>query len=186
MVPSPLSMPVTPLPMNCADSLPIISSPPCPSKISSPACDPPAPEPIRLIAAGLMYRDFITVGVLCRNVKLRESSGELVKDNWIYIQEPDVLVGRLQIFNNWSPAMVSDPNTIWIGLEYFCNEGDSLWNRTDADLVQLAKSELVSLGLVDLTDVSDSVVDPDAEDLPRILRRVQRFRANYRLGEYDR
>ena len=93
---------------------------------------PPAPEPVREIASGLMYRDFITVGLLCRNVKLREPSGELVKDNWIYIQEPDVFVGRLQIFNNWSPAMVPIPTKSGSVLEYFCNEGDSLWNKTDA------------------------------------------------------
>jgi protoporphyrinogen oxidase len=120
--------------------------------------DPPAPPPVRDIANGLLYRDFITVGLLWRDVKLREASGELVKDNWIYIQEPDVLVGRLQIFNNWSPAMVADPSKIWMGLEYFCNENDSLWNMTDEQLIELAKAELASLGMVDRADICDAIV----------------------------
>ncbi len=119
---------------------------------------PPAPDSVRTIANGLVYRDFITIGLLCRNVKLREPSGDLVKDNWIYIQEPDVLVGRLQIFNNWSPAMVADPANIWLGLEYFCNETDSLWNKNDCALIDLAKSELSKLGMVDPSDVCDAVV----------------------------
>ena len=85
--------------------------------------NPPAPAPVREVSDGLIYRDFITVGVLCNKIKLREASGELVKDNWIYIQEPDVLVGRLQIFNNWSPALVADPNHIWIGLGILLQRG---------------------------------------------------------------
>ena len=119
---------------------------------------PPAPQSVRTVANGLVYRDFITIGLLCRDVKLREPSGDLVKDNWIYIQEPDVLVGRLQIFNNWSPAMVADPTNIWMGLEYFCNEGDALWNKSDSELIDLAKSELSSLGMVDPTAVCDATV----------------------------
>jgi len=119
---------------------------------------PPAPDSVRHIANALVYRDFITIGLLCHNVKLRERSGELVKDNWIYIQEPDVLVGRLQIFNNWSPAMVADASQVWLGLEYFCNENDGLWSKSDTELIQVAKSEMVSLGMLDLTDVLDAVV----------------------------
>jgi protoporphyrinogen oxidase len=89
---------------------------------------------------------------------LKEPSGELVRDNWIYVQEPDVLVGRLQIFNNWSPAMVADPGKVWIGLEYFCNETDDIWKKSDAGLIELAKSELESMGMVVREDVSDAVV----------------------------
>ncbi len=63
-------------------------------------------------------------------------------DNWIYIQEPDVRVGRLQIFNNWSPYMVRDPRTVWVGLEYFCSVGDTLWSRSDAEILELAAREL--------------------------------------------
>jgi protoporphyrinogen oxidase len=135
---------------------------------------PPAPATIREIADGLMYRDFITVGVLCEGIKLREASGELVKDNWIYIQEPDVLVGRLQIFNNWSPAMVANPAHIWIGLEYFCNEGDSLWMRTDEQIVELARSELASMNIVEPDKVVDSTV----------IRMLKTYPAYF--GSYDR
>ena len=119
---------------------------------------PAASAAIRAIADGLVYRDFITIGLLCRNVKLRNTSGELVRDNWIYIQEPDVLVGRLQIFNNWSPAMVADAANIWVGLEYFCNENDAVWNKSEKELIELAKSELVRLGMVEHDDVCDAVV----------------------------
>jgi protoporphyrinogen oxidase len=119
---------------------------------------PAPPEIVRTIAGGLVYRDFITIGLLCDDVKLKEPSGELVRDNWIYVQEPDVLVGRLQIFNNWSPAMVADPGKVWIGLEYFCNETDDIWKKSDAGLIELAKSELESMGMVVREDVSDAVV----------------------------
>lgn len=84
------------------------------------------PKEILEISEGLAYRDFITVGLLCESINLKERDGNTVKDNWIYIQESDVKVGRLQIFNNWSPYMVSDKRKTWIGLEYFCQEGDHL------------------------------------------------------------
>ena len=119
---------------------------------------PPAPEPIREIANGLIYRDFLTVGVLCKGLIVRDKDGGQIKDNWIYVQEPDVLVGRIQIFNNWSPYMVADPVKTWIGLEYFCYEGDSLWNRTDEQLVELAKEELERLNFVKPADVFDTTV----------------------------
>jgi protoporphyrinogen oxidase len=137
--------------------------------------DPPPPEPVRDVAAGLIYRDFITVGLLCDAVKLREPSGELVKDNWIYIQEPDVLVGRLQIFNNWSPAMVADSTKIWIGLEYFCNESDALWQKSDAEIMELAKSEMVKLNMVDSASVSDAIVIRMPKTYPAYFGSYDRF-----------
>ncbi len=136
---------------------------------------PAAPAAIREIANGLMYRDFITVGVLCDRIKLREASGELVKDNWIYIQEPDVLVGRLQIFNNWSPAMVANPSHVWIGLEYFCNEGDSLWRRSDEQIVDLAKSELAAMNIVEPDNVVDSTVIRMLKTYPAYFGSYERF-----------
>ena len=96
------------------------------------------------IALGLEYRDFITVGVLL----LKEDFTEDLKDNWIYIQEPGFVVGRIQIFNNWSPYMVHSDDHIWIGLEYFCNENDGLWKMEDRALYELATNEIKSLGLV--------------------------------------
>jgi protoporphyrinogen oxidase len=137
--------------------------------------NPPAPAEIREISDGLMYRDFITVGVLCDRIKLKETSGELVKDNWIYIQEPDVLVGRLQIFNNWSPSMVADPSKVWIGLEYFCNEGDGLWQRTDAEMIDLAKQELASMNILDPENVFDATVIRMPKTYPAYFGSYDRF-----------
>jgi protoporphyrinogen oxidase len=136
---------------------------------------PPAPRQVKEVSDGLMYRDFITVGVLCDKVKLLEPTGELVKDNWIYIQEPDVLVGRLQVFNNWSPAMVAEPGKIWIGLEYFCNEGDALWSRTDAEMIELAKTELASMNMLDRPDVLDATVIRMPKTYPAYFGSYDRF-----------
>lgn len=116
------------------------------------------PKNIKLISDGLLYRDFITVGLLCNRLKIKDPGGNDITDNWIYIQESDVLVGRLQIFNNWSPYMVSDPTKMWIGLEYFCNETDELWNKSDKNLIDLAKYEMEKIGIVDQVDVIDATV----------------------------
>jgi protoporphyrinogen oxidase len=139
------------------------------------AMDPPAPAHVREISDGLVYRDFITVGILCNRFKLREASGELVKDNWIYIQEPDVLVGRLQIFNNWSPSMVADPDKVWIGLEYFCNDTDPLWNKSDAEMIELAESELASMNILDRGDSLDATVIRMPKTYPAYFGSYDRF-----------
>lgn len=115
------------------------------------------------IARGLPYRDFITVGLLVdkltiKNLTKIKTLGDIVPDCWIYIQEPSVKLGRLQIFNNWSPYMVADPqNTVWLGLEYFCNEGDELWQMGDDDFIKFAIEELASIGIIEAADVRDSV-----------------------------
>ena len=122
---------------------------------------PAAPERVRAVADGLIYRDFITVGLLVDRLKVRSAGradNRLIPDNWIYIQEPDVKLGRLQIFNNWSPGMVADRDKVWIGLEYFCNEGDLLWRKKDGEIVELAIEELASIGIIDAEDVLDSVL----------------------------
>jgi protoporphyrinogen oxidase len=121
------------------------------------------PADIRDIALNLPYRDFITVGLLVRKMRPNPQSrstqdNHMPPDNWIYIQESDVKVGRLQIFNNWSPGMVSHPDDIWMGLEYFCNEGDALWQMTDEALQNLAREEMARMNLIDPADVKDSVV----------------------------
>ena len=105
------------------------------------AFHPGAPEAVRKISNSLQYRDFITVGLLVSQLVVRDeaSPNGLIKDNWIYIQEPEVKAGRLQIFNNWSPYMVADAKTVWIGVEYFCNQGDALWNLADDEMAALAK-----------------------------------------------
>jgi protoporphyrinogen oxidase len=123
--------------------------------------EPHAPPRVREVASGLDYRDFITVGLLYKRL-LPTPSGQgplnLVPDNWIYVQEAGVKVGRLQIFNNWSPYMVRDSNTVWIGLEYFCREGDELWQMSDDDLVRLGVEEMQRLRLADPGDHLDGVV----------------------------
>lgn len=124
---------------------------------------PPAADRVQAVANGLMYRDFITVGVLLKKMKLKNETRiktihNIVPDNWIYIQEREVKLGRLQIFNNWSPYMVKDPDTVWIGLEYFCNEGDILWCKPDAEFAAFAIDELDQIGIIEKKDVLDSTV----------------------------
>ncbi|MBU0625173.1 NAD(P)/FAD-dependent oxidoreductase [Patescibacteria group bacterium] len=124
---------------------------------------PAAPEAVQQIAAGLVYRDFITVGLLLKKMSIKNSTGipsinDIVPDNWIYIQERDVKLGRLQIFNNWSPYLVHDPDTVWIGLEYFCQEGDELWNKSAEEFASFAAAELAHIGVIDQADVLDSTV----------------------------
>ncbi len=121
------------------------------------------PVAVRRVSDGLQYRDFITVGLLLNKLKIKNETtvftlNGLVPDNWIYIQERDVKVGRLQIFNNWSPYMVADIEKVWIGLEYFCNEGDELWEMSDAEFIQFAINELHSIDIIDKTEVIDSAI----------------------------
>jgi protoporphyrinogen oxidase len=106
------------------------------------------------IASELPYRSFITVGLLLRSMR----GGPAPPDNWIYIQEPDVRIGRLQIFNNWSPALVADPSTVWLGLEYFCDQGDDLWTMEDEAFLRFAAGELEKIGLIDRKDVIDGTL----------------------------
>ena len=138
----------------------------------------PAPPPaVREIAEGLVYRDFITVGLLTRGLQIHDDARlkQGVKDNWIYIQEPDVRVGRLQIFNNWSPWMVGEAGTTWVGLEYFCNEGDDLWRMTDDDLKALARREMAAIGIVDPNDVLDATVIRVEKTYPAYFGTYGRF-----------
>lgn len=121
------------------------------------------PSIVLTVSDGLQYRDFITVGLLLNKLKIKNETkiktlNGLVPDSWIYIQERDVKVGRLQIFNNWSPYMVADIDKVWIGLEYFCNEGDTLWEMKNDDFIQFAINELQSIDIIDKNDVLDSTL----------------------------
>lgn len=115
------------------------------------------PEHEAKIAAGLPYRDFVTVGLLLDKLNLKNETdirtlGNIVPDCWIYVQDVGVKMGRIQIFNNWSPYMVADPqNKVWIGLEYFCNEGDKFWNLSDADCIKFGVGELIRMGIIPQT-----------------------------------
>ena len=117
----------------------------------------PVPEAVKTIAEGLPYRDFITVGLLLKKLTVDGKAGT-IPDNWVYIQERDVRIGRLQVFNNWSPWLVKDPETVWLGLEYFCMEGDELWSMDDAALRHFAAAELEQIGLIEQRDVLDGTV----------------------------
>jgi protoporphyrinogen oxidase len=123
---------------------------------------PHPPARVTEVAEGLYYRDFLTVGLLLKKLHVQEK-GKVpqadVPDNWIYIQEGKVRVGRVQIFNNWSPYMVADrKNTMWIGLEYFVNEGGDLWVMDDQKLVELGMSEMETIGMIKREDVLDGCV----------------------------
>ena len=113
--------------------------------------DPPVPDNVLKAAEALNYRDFLTVALIIKQP-------ELFPDNWIYIHDADVKVGRIQNFKNWSPSMVPDPEKTCLGLEYFCFEGDGLWTMPDADLIELGKKELGLLGLATPSDVIDGAV----------------------------
>jgi protoporphyrinogen oxidase len=116
------------------------------------------------IAEHLPYRDFMTAGLLLKRMNAPADRGSrahangMPPDNWIYIQEPDVKIGRLQVFNNWSPALVADPGTIWLGLEYFCREGDDLWSLQNDRFIDFAAAELEKIGMISRRDVLDGTV----------------------------
>ena len=123
------------------------------------------PEEVQEIAEGLPYRDFVTVGLLLKKLNLKNETdmktlNNIVPDCWIYMQEPEVKLGRIQLFNNWSPYMVANPmENVWVGLEYFCSEGDDFWNKTDDELKQFAIDELVKINIIEKGDVLDGHVE---------------------------
>lgn len=113
-----------------------------------------APKDVYEIATKLPYRDFMTVGLLLDKLSVQNKTkmktlGDIVPDCWIYVQDRDVRLGRIQIFNNWSPYMVQDPEKqVWVGLEYFCSEGDSMWTSPDAAFIDNAIEELTKIGVI--------------------------------------
>ncbi len=137
--------------------------------------DQPVPANVREVSDGLMYRDFVTVGLLVNKLAVTEPDGSPLKDTWIYIQEPDVLLGRLQIFNNWSPYMVADPTKVWIGLEYFCYDTDELWRMPDDKLLQFAISEVEKIGILHASDVVDGHVVRVPKTYPAYFGTYDRF-----------
>ena len=139
------------------------------------ALDVEIPQNVREVSEGLQYRDFITVGVLANKLDVTESDKTRIRDTWIYIQEPDVLLGRLQIFNNWSPYMVADPTKIWIGLEYFCYETDALWTMPDEELKRFAAGELEKIGILKIAEVLDAHVVRVPKTYPAYFGTYDRF-----------
>lgn len=140
--------------------------------------DTTVPANVREISEGLIYRDFITVGLLLDDLKIHEQTPQgkqLIRDNWIYIQEPDVLVGRLQIFNNWSPYLVADQSKVWIGLEYFCFQEDDLWKLSDEKMARLGIEELARIGIIEAADVRDHTVIRMPKTYPAYFGSYDRF-----------
>ena len=113
--------------------------------------DPPAPAEVEAAAKQLRYRDFLTVVLIV-------DRPQIFQDNWIYIHDPEVKVGRIQNFKNWSPDMVPDPSKTALGLEYFCTEGDDVWTMSDADLIEQGRREVDHLGLAPYSAVEDGCV----------------------------
>ncbi len=126
------------------------------------------PEDIARIAAGLPYRDYMTVGVLLPSDRLLlknetkiRTVGNIVPDDWVYVHDRSVQMGRFQIYNNWSPYLVKDlEHTVWMGLEYFCNEGDAMWSMSDREFAHMAIREMKQMRLIrNLSDVKDYHVE---------------------------
>ena len=145
----------------------VISSLPLRSTVG--ISEPDAPGEVRDAARGLRYRDFLTVALVIENESL-------FPDNWIYIHDPNVTVGRIQNFRSWSPWMVPNDRDASIGMEYFCFEGDHLWNMADDDLVALATREIQQLGLAKADQRQVRLRGPRPQGLPDVRRRVQRPR----------
>lgn len=146
--------------------------------ISSFKCD--VPENVKKVANGLVYRDIIVVGLLLDKLLIKNdtktpSVNDIVPDHWIYIQERNVKMGRLDVFNNFSPHMVKDKNNVWIGLEYFCNKGDDLWNMSEKDFIDFAISELAKIDIIHPDDVLDSMVIKEEKSYPAYFGTYNQF-----------
>ena len=138
------------------------------------------PKDVYDVATTLPYRDFMTVGLLLDKLKVKNKTkkktlGNIVPDCWIYVQERDVKLGRIQIFNNWSPYMLENPEeNVWVGLEYFCAEGDEMWTSPDETFIQNAIQELIKVGVI---ESKENVLDST-------LIRVKKAYPAY-FGSYD-
>ena len=138
-----------------------------------------APDRIREISAGLLYRDYIIVGLLLKKMSIKDeksgSSNQSLPDNWIYIQEKNIKMGRLDIFNNFSADMVGNKQDAWLGAEYFCNHGDTIWQKTDKELAEFAIGELMDMGLAEEQDLLDHVVIRQKKAYPAYFGSYNKF-----------
>lgn len=158
----------------------LISTMPVKDLIHSISLMSSIPEDIAMTASKLQYRDFITVGLLLKNIALHNKDG-IVKDNWIYIQEPYVKVARLQLFNNWSPYMVSDKKLHYVGMEYMCFENDELWSMSDDEFIKFAIGEMKSLKLIKDEDIVSSNIVKIKKAYPSYTGVYNEF---YKIKEY--
>ncbi len=141
-----------------------------------------APREVYEVATSLPYRDFMTVGLLVKKLKVRNKTksktlGNILPDCWIYVQDRDVRLGRIQIFNNWSPYMVKNPaERVWVGLEYFCNEGDEMWTSPDEHFTKRAIEELIKVGVLESEeDVCDYTLLRVKKAYPAYFGSYERF-----------
>jgi len=137
------------------------------------------PSEVKKVSDGLPYRDSITVGLLLNELKIKKKTSpprnNIVPDNWIYIQERDVKLTRVQIFNNWSPYLVADREKVWIGVEYCCKEGDELWTMRDEDFIQFAVDELHQIAFVDKKNIIDGKIIRTPKTYPGYFGTYSRF-----------
>lgn len=156
------------------------------------------PKNVKQIAKSLPYRDFVTVGVLVKKLNLKNETNiktlnNIIPDCWIYVQDEKVKLGRIQIFNNWSPYMVNDPlNTVWIGLEYFCNEKDEFWSLSDKKRIEFVTKELIKMNIIDKNDVLDYHVEKvkkaypayfdTYKDINKLIQYLNKFNNLYCVG----
>ena len=138
------------------------------------------PKEVREVAEGLVYRDYILVGVLLRSMKLKNNTrhktiNDIIPDNWIYVQEREVKMGRLDFINNFSLYMLKDHNLIWVGAEYFCNEGDLLWVKSDREMADFAIDELTSIDMITKDEVLDFTVVRMPKAYPAYFGTYDRF-----------
>jgi protoporphyrinogen oxidase len=134
------------------------------------------PDVVKQVATNLQYRDFIIVGILFKKPEHQRERGIAgLTDNWIYLQDENLIAGRLQIFNNWSPLMVKDENTVWIGLEYFCSDSDPIWNYASADMIHLALEELKKTGLIVQEEMLDATVIKVPKAYPSYIGSYEQF-----------
>ncbi|MGC8503105.1 NAD(P)/FAD-dependent oxidoreductase [Desulfurella sp.] len=142
---------------------------------------PEIEEDVFNIATNLQYRDFISIGLLYKKLAIqsknyrKEAGACRIPDNWIYVQEPNVKMGRIQLFNNWSPFMIADINTVWLGLEYFCNEGDKLWQASNKELIELGLGELEKIGIAKKFDFIDGTVIRQKKAYPAYFGTYEKF-----------
>lgn len=156
------------------------------------------PKNVKQIAKSLPYRDFVTVGLLVKKLNLKNETNiktlnNIIPDCWIYVQDEKVKLGRIQIFNNWSPYMVNDPlNTVWIGLEYFCNEKDEFWSLSDKKRIEFVTKELIKMNIIDKNDVLDYHVEKvkkaypayfdTYKDINKLIQYLNKFDNLYCVG----
>lgn len=134
------------------------------------------PALVNKIASALSYRDFIMVGLLFKKQdKGGNQNFEMLTDNWIYLQDRNLLAGRLQIFNNWSPEMVEEKNNLWIGMEYFCSESDSIWKKSREEMIELALREITEIGLIQKEALIDATVIKIPKAYPSYIGAYEQF-----------